>query len=117
MIFPGGNFLVSNVPVDGGGMLGSTTAAPMSEGSGGRLFWPSYQVSSQGGCVPRAGNRNASVEACGKMNGLQPSSLTASTSVGRPNCKNSCAVSKMCAPQSPSAPLPKSNHDRQSPWV
>src|SRR5690606_19991960 len=55
------------------------------------------------------------VDDIGKKKELCPSSMTASTSLGSPNSRNSCAVSIMCAPQSPSAPIPKSYQQRHCP--
>ena len=72
-------------------------------------------VISTGGMLPRAGKRNAIVEACGKIHSFGPSRLSASISSGRPSLRNRCTVSSVCGPQSPNAPLPKSNQLRQFP--
>src|SRR3989339_2227247 len=108
-------FFFSITPEVGGGTSPASTESPKSSGKGGKLFRPSYHVISTGGIFPRFGNLNTNVEACGKMYGLCPSICTGSTSYGKPNFKNSWAVSNKCAPQSPKAPFPKSYHDRQLP--
>ena len=90
-----------------------SVAAPSSAGSGGRLFTPSYQNTSTGGISRRAAKSKRMVVACGKMNSLGPSRRSASMVCGKPRSRNWCAVSRMCAPQSPNAPVPYSNHPRQ----
>src|SRR5690606_7500987 len=115
MIFPGFNFTGSNFPVLGGGILGSNPDTPYPSGIGGRLSRPSYQLISPAGIFARFGNLNLIVDDIGKKKELCPSNRTASTSVGSPNSRNSCAVSKICAPQSPNAPIPKSYQQRHCP--
>src|ERR1700712_4686256 len=39
------------------------------------------------------------------------------TSYGNPRLRNWCAVSSRCAPQSPNAPMPKSNQQRHCPFT
>src|SRR5690606_35086313 len=78
---------------------------------------PSYQVMSRAGIFPRLGNLNTSVDDIGKKKGLYPSNITGSISYGRPRSRNSWAVSKICAPQSPRAPIPNSYQQRHCPFT
>ena len=48
------------------------------------------------------------VEAMGNTALVRRSFLIVSIFEGRPSFRNSCAASKTCAPQSPSAPVPYS---------
>src|SRR5690606_14840081 len=102
-------------PVLGGGMLGSNPDTPYPSGIGGRLSTPSYQVISSAGIRLRSGNLNTMVDDMGKKKSLWPVAFVHSISYGNPRSKNSWAVSMMCAPQSPSAPIPKSYQQRHCP--
>jgi len=74
------------------------------------------QVNSSGGIAAALGEANANVEACGKINWAGAIEFHGSTSVGSPRRGTRFCVSKMCAPQSPNAPLPKSNHGATRRW-
>src|SRR5690606_36522630 len=117
MSLPGLSFTGSIFPVLGGGILGSSPETPYPSGLGGRLSRPSYQFISTAGIFFRFAHGNLRADGIGKNNELHLSSDVASTTVGSPESKNSCAVSRICAPQSPRAPIPKSNQQRHCPLI